>query len=158
MTLNFYHAANNPTGLTGTVGGAVSTDVISGYLGELFAHVAAPPTGTNTGVVQHRKVYIQNNYGTTSLGTKVWIDGLEHSGQIHIAPESGANQSITHPTGTPENVTGWVDPVNYLSGMDFGDITSGAASGIWIRQTLSGIQVEDPYATFTLHAGGLVAE
>lgn len=157
MTYKFFHSVDNPTGLTGSVGGAIDvTNPFSGYLDELFVHVAAPPSGINTGAFQYRQLYVRNDQAKTSTSTRIWLDSVEHSGQIHIGLASGTAQSSASPTGEPAGVPIWYHPIDYSTGLEIGSMATGAASGVWLRQSLSGIVINDPYATFRFHIGGIV--
>lgn len=151
-----YHSEYNPRNLTGTVGGGIGSSQLSGYLGELFYHIEVPPSGTDTASNQYRKVFIKNTYPNSSAYTRVWIDAVEHQGQISIAKSSGLSDFSSTPTGTPVGVSGWTSPTNYAEGINLGTIYSNTYTGIWIKQTLSGICVEDAYATFRLVVGGVV--
>jgi len=153
-----YHTSANPTGLSGSVGGAISSTGIVGTLGELFAYVDSPPSGTTDPVFQYRKVHIKNISANVITGIYTWLDGVEHTGQIDIGVERETDQSITAPTGSaqaPTNVT-FSDPYNFSGGTFIGTLTGSESTGIWIRQTLSGIHSPDPYATFILNFGGIV--
>ena len=66
-------------------------------------------------------------------------------------------QSTTFPTGEPTGVNTWVSPADYNAGLVLGTLSgNGGTSGLWIRQTLSGINVGDPYASFRVYVGGLI--
>lgn len=154
---HFFQSQYNHLSLTGTVGGNISSTGLSGYLGELFYHNAAPPTGTNLTTYQYRKVFIKNGYSTESTETKVWVDALEHDGQISIANSYNLTDSSNADT-EPTNVTGWVETSNYVDGLDIGTLVSNGYTGLWIRQELNGITSPDPYATFRLYVGGLISD
>lgn len=151
-----YKSEYNPNSLSGTVGGGIGSATLSGYMGELFYHVSAPPSGTNDTFYQYRKVFIKNDYSRSSTYTRVWIDAIEHGEQIAIAKSASLTDSITSPTGTPIGVSGWVSPSNFAEGLSLGTIPSNTYTGIWIRQGLSGITSPDPYATFRLYVGGVI--
>lgn len=151
-----YHSQYNPSNLTGAVGGDIGSTQLSGYLNELFYHVAVPPSGINTTSHQYRKVFIKNTYPNSSTNTRIWLDSVEHEQQISISRSASLSDTSTTPTGQPSTVTGWVTPYNYSEGLNLGAITTNAYTGFWIRQSLSGIYYEDPFATFRLNIGGLV--
>lgn len=146
----------NPNNLTGQVGGTVSSLALSGYIDELFPYVSAPPTGSNEVFVQYRKVFIKNEYETDSSTTRVWIEGAEHLNQISVGI-GGASDTISSATGIP-SVSIWATPTSYSNGLEIGTIAANTASGIWLRQTLSGIVNPDPYVTFRLYIGGRLEE
>ena len=159
MAYAFYLPENNPTNLTGLVGGDISlASPLSGYLGELFAHVDAPPSGHTSGFMQWRKVYVRNEYTVESTETRIWLESAEHSGQVHFAVETGLGSTSASPTGSPTGISGWNNPEDYNSAWTLGTIAVNSYSGIWVRQTLSGIIESDPYATFRLRVGGIVVE
>lgn len=153
----FYLSEYNPTGLSNVVGGGISSTPISGYIGEVFSFVEAVPSGTETASYQYRKVYVKNEYTSQSTLTKIWLDAVEHPEQISIAKEATVGDTTASPTTEPTNVTGWVSPENYIEGLHIGSLSVNAQTGVWIRQTLSGVTRSDPYATFRLNVGGLVS-
>lgn len=152
---NFYLPQYNPANLTGVCGGAISSIPLSGYLGELFEHVEAPPSGASA-YYQYRKVYLKNENSTSSTETRVWLDAVQHPEQIGIALETTSNQTIATPETAPTGVSVWYAPTNYAEGLDLGTITASSASGLWIREKLANIQQSDPYATFRLYIGGII--
>lgn len=153
--MNFlaYLPEYNPSNLTGTVGGSISATQFSGYVNELFYHVSTPPSGAESGFFQYRKLYLKNVSSSNFLDCRVWLDSVEHPEQIKIQLASGLDTSST-PITAP-NITGtWESPSNYSEGISLGNLTINNYTGIWIRQYLSGISEEDPYATFRLSCGG----
>lgn len=156
MTFSFYHAESNPTGLSGTVGGAVDLNLpMSGYLGELFCHVQAPPSGTEATFYQYRKLFVRNEGSTTARDISVWIPAQEHTDQLDLANEYETGQTSTSPVTAPDDVSGWNNPTNYLAGLPIGDLAPDSSTGFWLRQTLTEITISDPYVSFQLYAGGL---
>lgn len=152
----FYHAQYNPSTLSGTVGGQISSNLLSGYIGELFAHVEAPPYETSVSSYQYRKVFIKNEFDSTSTHTRVWIDSLEHEGQISLALDPTTGSSAPSPLSEPSVVSGWQSPENFSNGLDLGTLPKNTYKSIWIKQSLSGIYTPDPYATFRIYVGGIV--
>lgn len=153
---NFYKPQYNPQNLTGVVGGAITSVAFSGYLNELFYHVAAPPSGAS-GFFQYRKLYIKNEFLTSSTETRVWIDAIDHSEQVYISLSSGINDTISTPSIEPSGIIEWLTPTDYAEGLELGTLNINSYTGIWLKQTLSGIQEEDPFATFRLYVGGIVS-
>lgn len=153
---NFYKSTYNPVGLSGTVGGAISSVPLSGYLNELFAHVDAPPSGIEP-VYQYRKIHIVNEFVTTSTYTKVWLDEVDHTDQLSIALEPSGSSQSSSPTTAPSGISTWYSPSNYVEGISIGTLVSSAHTGLWIRQTLTGIVEEDPFATCRICVGGIIA-
>lgn len=150
----YYLPEHNPDNLTDQVGGEVSSVNLSGYLGEVFTHVVVPPEGAD-GVVQYRKVFIKNAHSFTSTQTRIWLDAVEHPDQISVALGTNTD-TIADATTEPSSVT-WSTPSNYSDGLTIGDMGPGDASGVWIRQTISGVSESDAYATFRLNIGGIVS-
>ena len=156
MTYTIYKSEYNPSNLTGQVGGSIGSEILSGYINELFQHVASPPSGLSTTSYQYRKVFIKNTYASTSTNTRVWLDAIEHPDQISLSKATGASDLSTSSTGAPVGAYSWMSPSNYAEGVSLGTLTSNAHSGVWIRQALSGVSTPDPYATFRLYIGGIV--
>jgi len=151
-----YKSEYNPSNLTGQVGGGIGNDLLSGYIGELFYHVAVPPSGIDITAYQYRKVFVYNGHDTSSTYTRVWIDSLEHTDQISIANSATLSDLSVSSTGAPTAASGWVLPTNYAEGTYLGTLAPNAYTGFWIRQSLSGINNPDPYATFRIYVGGIV--
>jgi len=152
----FYKSTYNPIGLTGIVGGAITSTTLSGYLNELFAHVTSPPSGT-VPTYQYRKIYITNDFETTSTYTRVWLEDQDHVGQIYLALDSSDSSTTTSPTGAPAGISGWDNPSNYVEGLELGTLAAGSHTGIWLKQELSNIIEEDPFATCSICVGGIIA-
>lgn len=155
MTFKIYKSEYNPSNLTGQVGGDISSSTLSGYIDELFYNISTNPEGIDT-TYQYRKVFIKNEYATQSTNTRIWIDALEHDDQISLCVATGLTDTSTSPTGEPLGVTSWSLPRNYAEGIDLGSIGPSTYSGVWIRQSLSGVTSPDPYATFRIYVGGIV--
>ncbi len=158
MSISFYRPLSNATGLTGFVGGQISTGRLYGVLNELFAHVPSPPSGTIGVYNQYRKVYIKNEYVTPVINIVAWVEGAEHPEQLYLGLETSTSQEITGALIAPSGISGsgWYTTSGYGHGMPIGSMGPSAATGIWIKQELSGINYPDPYATFTLKVGGQV--
>jgi hypothetical protein len=156
MTYKLYKSEYNPSNLTGQVGGYISSQELSGYVNELFQSVTSPPSGIDTTAYQYRKVFIKNEYTSTSTNTRVWIDAVEHPEQISLARSTGLGDTHTSSTGESIGISGWSSPSNYAEGVSIGTLTSNASTGLWIRQALSGISSPDPYATFRIYVGGII--
>lgn len=152
MSLKLYHSEYNPSGLSGTVGGDISSNEYSGFWSEVISYTTAPPTGT-TGLTQYRKIYLKNETSANRTQIRVWLDAVEHPSQIKIALASGTD-SLSDPTGNLSGYT-WTAPANYINGLDIGSLGTGEYTGIWIQQTLSGISSGDNYAAFRLYIGAL---
>lgn len=156
MTYRVYKSEYNPSNLTGQVGGDISSQILSGYINELFQHVSSPPSGISTTAYQYRKVFIKNTYSNVSTNTRVWFDAVEHETQIALANSTGMTDIGSSSTGQPIGISGWTSPSNYAEGVSIGTLSPNAYTGVWIRQALSGVSSPDPYATFRLYIGGIV--
>lgn len=152
----FYKSQYNPEGLSGTVGGQISTTPLSGYIGEVLANVEAPPEETSVSSNQYRKIFVKNEYATSSEHTRLWLDAVEHPAQIYLAVDATTGGTISSPLTAPSGVSVWSAPSNYAEGIDLGTISRNGYKAIWIKQMLSGITEPDPYATFRLYVGGIV--
>jgi|TARA_R110000824_G_scaffold48294_1_gene136520 hypothetical protein len=149
----FYHTSNNPTGLTTTVGGTISTNFLAGNLNELFTYVDAPPSGTDLSTTQYRKIHIKNPSSTTLTGVRMWLDSIEHDDQIAIGIEVTGGQDAPNANTLPTSVI-FSQPTTYNTGVSLGTLAASFHTGIWLRQTLSGIHEPDPYASFRVNIGG----
>lgn len=151
-----YKSQYNPVDFTGQVGGNIGSEVLSGYVNELFQHVTSPPSGVNETAYQYRKIFIKNTYITASTHTRVWIDAIEHPEQITMDNSSGLADTTYASTGEPVGVTGWNTTTNYDDALSIGTLNPNAYTGVWLRQSLSGIDIPDPYATFRIYVGGVI--
>ena len=156
MTFKIYKPEYNPRDLTGQVGGDIGSEILSGYINELFQHISSPPSGVDTTSYQYRKVFVKNTFTSTATNTRVWVDAVEHVDQISIAQSIALDDSSTSSTGEPAGISGWTSPSNYAEGKSLGTLTSNAYTGIWIRQALTDVSLPDPYATFRIYVGGIV--
>ena len=155
MSFKFFGCTYNPTGLTGTVGGSISSVELSGYLGELFYHQRAYSSDTTGTVIQYRKFYVKNTYSTTSDDTRLWFDAQHVSGQMAVALETGSPLTGNVLDG-PSGLSGWSAPTSYSGGFRLGDIATNGYTGIWMRQTLTQIDESVPYVSLRVYVGGVV--
>lgn len=155
---NIYLSEYNPNNLTGQVGGDISSSTLSGYVTELFPHVSSPPSGTSESHVQYRKVFVKNEYDYASDETRIWIEGAEHPDQVSVAIATGVSEVLASGTVAPTGNGAWRTPTNYANGISIGTLPASSYSGIWIRQTLSGIASADPYVSFRLYIGGVLEQ
>lgn len=152
----FYKSQLNPSNVTGEVGGNISSYVLSGYLNELFPRVDAPPVESTGEYIQYRKIFIKNEYESSSTNTRIWLDAEQHRGQISIASISGASYSITNGLTEPTGISSWTNGRNYAEGLNLGTLSANSSTGVWIRQVLSNITEEDPFASVRIYIGGIV--
>ena len=156
MAFRFFTSEYNPTGLSGLVGGGISSLELSGYLGELFSFAEAYPIDVNIPVYQYRKLFVVNNYGQECSDVRVWIDSEHVTGQIELCLEYtvGTTGGIS---SEPVGLAGsWSAPKNYAQGLAVGSLLNGESKGVWLRQTLVGISSSNPYASLRLYAGGVL--
>jgi hypothetical protein len=156
MAFRFFLSEFNATGLTGQVGGDLGAIELSGYLGELFTFAEAYPSETSIGVYQYRKIYLVNNYGRDCEDVRLWIDAEHVTGQIQLSLDVGGATTGSvniEPTGL---VGSWASPKNYSNGLSVGTMSNGDYKGVWLKQTLSGIESSNLYASFRLYAGGIL--
>ena len=155
MSYKFFKSEYTPTGLTEKVGGNITSVELSGYLGELFPHQYAYPIESTGAVIQYRKLFIKNTYTSSSTETKIWLDAQHVSNQIAVAVQ--VNQSGTgNYQNPPSGLNGWYYPTTYGNGVSLGTLAPNASTGIWLRQTLSGVETSNPYTSLRLYVGGVV--
>ena len=156
MSYIFYKSASNPTTTGEVVGGDITTVELSGYLGELFPRVDAPPEDTNLSTVQYRKIFVKNEYTFSSANTRLWLDAEQHRGQIAIAVQTGLSDTIANGLAAPSGISDWANPTNFSNGLEIGTLGVNSYTGVWLRQTLTDIHEADPYASLRLYVGGII--
>lgn len=130
------------------VGGAIDTGLnpINGIVDEIFFTSSSKPVGQGANV-RYSKLFARNDNITATISDmRVYIDALEHSGQIEIALEQSAgiaildgSQLIVGPKTAPI-VGSFTAPTNYAGGLTIGaDGLMGPLKkqGIWIKQSIS---------------------
>lgn len=152
----FFKASYNPQNLTGEVGGNISSSELSGYLGELFQRVDSPPAESTGEYNQYRKIFVKNTYDSSSVNTRLWLDAEHHRGQISLAIQTGESYSIGNGLVEPSGISNWTNGRNYSEGVEIGTLASNSSTGVWIRQSLSNITEEDPFASVRIHIGGII--
>ena len=154
----WHHTTHNPTGLASAVGGDITGALLQGNLNELFAYISAPPSGSSAGIEQYRKIHVKNISSFTLTGVRLWLDAVEHSGQIDIGIEElNATQTISDATGAAPTSVLFGRPIDFNSGTGIGtsSFPPNHSTGVWIRQTLTGVDEPDPYASLRLTVGGI---
>ena len=131
MSFRFYKSEFNPTGVTGLVGGSITSTELSGYLGELFAYQYANPVEVTGSVVQYRKVFVKNTYGTVSYDTRLWFDAEHVSGQMEVGLQTGG-PGTGEVNVAPSGISGWAHPENYTGGFKLGTLNNGSSATIWL--------------------------
>jgi len=152
----FFQAQYNPQDLTGTVGGSISTLELSGYLGELFTYTVAPPEEYTGAYYQYRKIFVMNDYESSSSNTRLWLDAQQHPDQISIAVQTGGTPTVANASTEPNGITTWAQPSNFSEGVEIGTMTSSSYTGVWLRQKLSEVTEADPYSSLRIYIGGII--
>ena len=83
----------------------------------------------------------------------MWLDSIEHDDQIAIGIEVTGGQDAPNANTLPTSVI-FSQPTTYNTGVSLGTLAASFHTGIWLRQTLSGIHEPDPYASFRVNIGG----
>ena len=161
FAFNFYEPEYNPTGLTGLVGGKISSTLLQHKLGYFIADMTIPDATT---LYQFRKFYITQTEDGVFQDIKVSLTNVEHTDQISFFVDTGAsaeNDSApdpmspsTYPTGAygalvSSNFSGDSDTPIYYTGSVNGETTvSGETFPVWIRQALDSNDTNDKLASF----------
>jgi hypothetical protein len=156
MSFSFYLPESNPSTTGSQIGGAITSSPLSGYLGELFPRIEAPPVNSSLSFVQYRKIFVKNEYNFGSANTRLWLDAEQHRGQIAVAVQTGVSDTIANALAVPSGISDWASPTNYSNGLEIGTLGSNSYTGVWVRQTLTDISEPDPYASLRLYIGGLL--
>jgi hypothetical protein len=151
----FYEPQYNPTGLSGDVGGLITTTEIQPKLGILLADMQVPEITTQH---QYRKIWIKQTAVGTFNDVSIRLANVEHTGQIAIATgsiEDVANaNALTAPTGLYGTLvaTGFSGDVN--NPLYVGNTTLNSTVPIWVRETIASGAGDDAAATFVLQIQG----
>lgn len=146
---SFYKPQYNPTGMVGTVGGAISSTQLLPRKDTLFA---SRDTSELIAVSQYRKFYAKQVADVTLTGVKVEIANVDMSSQIYFGVTTGTNDYVTDPTIAPTGVdlTGnYLYPV-YLTG----SYTLNSTIPIWVKQVISANTSDDDFVSFQLRIVG----
>jgi hypothetical protein len=102
----FYEPVNNPTGLSGVVGGRISTKVLGNKIGDLFTQM---PVSSSNEVNQYRKIWIKQLDSAVYTNLSVSLANVEHSDQVSfwIPPRRAHNTTINSPLLPPTGETGF---------------------------------------------------
>lgn len=147
----FYLPENHPIGLSGVVGGGISTDEALNDPSAIFAHL---PTNDSSEVSQYRKLFAKQVTAGAFENLTVELANVEYPSQISFAV-TGMSGDITGQSSDPQ-----VLPDGYTTGMFSGNadlpLTGLLASalgdqiGIWIRQAIPAAAVNDDLASFVM--------
>jgi len=152
----FYEPIANPTGLSGEVGGWISSTELQPKLGYLFVDIATPELSTQR---QFRKVWIKQEGLGTFEDVSLNIVNIEHTGQIDFVTGSPlstdfASSPLDYPTGdygalVDANFSGNVDSAMYIGGTTQNDLVP-----VWIRQTIATGDGTDVLSSFSFQVKG----
>lgn len=147
----FYKPEYNPTGMSGTVGGSISTNQLLPRKDTLFC---SRETSELISVTQYRKVFAKQTYNGTLSGVRVELANVEYSGQISFGITTTSGDSIASPTVAPTSVsiTG-----NYAHAIALtGSYTQNSVVPIWIKQTIAADTEDDDFVSFQLRIIGTI--
>jgi len=146
----FYHAQYNPTGLSGTVGGSITSTEVQPYLNSLFTEM---PVSTTVPIVQYRKVWAKQTKAGTFTGVYIEIGNVEHTGQVFFDIVTGTNGNTS--TGPlyppPELGYSYSFSGNYNTSLLYtGNSTLNTTIPIWIKEKIDANIGDDDLASFSL--------
>lgn len=147
----FYKPVYNPTGMSGMVGGAISTTELLPRLDYLFA---PRECSDSIDVVQYRKLWIKQVYDATMTGLTIQLVNLDYPEQIYFNTTTGTNDTTASPGTAPDGVsfTG-----SYLVDIALtGTTVSGSTIPIWIQQTISADSGDDDFVAFQIRILGTI--
>lgn len=148
----FFKPIYNPTGLTGTVGGSISTEEVLPRNGALFAPAESSPV---VPITQYRKLFVKQVYDATMTGLVLQLANTEYSDQIYYGVATGdVNESVTSSSVAPTGVsmTGSYSGSVYITGVS----TSGTVYPVWIKQILPAGVGDDDFVAFQLRILGTI--
>jgi len=140
----FYHAVNNPSHLTGTVGGAIDTQQLSDSINELFVPVDISLEDVSP-FYQYRKLWIKQIAGAYSSLT-VQLGNLEYPSRYAIATGS-ADDTATSPTGAPVLAGAFSTGIGASVTLGVGNAND--TFPIWLRQTITSGETPDELVSLT---------
>jgi len=146
----FYKAESNPTGLSGTVGGAISNTILLPRLNTLFAK---REVSSSLSVTQYRKFFIKQTQNVTLTGVYLEMANAEHSGHITFATGT-ATDSIANATIAPSGIT---FSGNFTTSVPIqGTTISGTSIPVWLKQVIPAASGDDDYVAFQLRIVGTI--
>jgi len=147
----FYLPEYHPTGLSGAVGGNISTNEVQSSLHSVFSHMDGNELSD---VVQYRKLFAKQVESGAFENILIEVANVEHPTHISFAV-TGISGDITGQSSDPE-----ILPDGYTTGMFSGNyiqsLTGLATSnygnyiGIWIKETIPANSNSDELASFTM--------
>lgn len=146
----FYLPQYNPTGLSGTVGGEISTNELKPYVNLLFAPM---PSYDSVQTNQYRKVWIRQVESGVFNNLYVELANVEYTGQVFfVATGESTNETSTSPLSPPNSFSGLGifsgdhDTFLYLAS----ESTQYSNFPIWLKQTIPSGAGSDNLASFSL--------
>lgn len=145
----FYKPVSNPTGMSGTVGGAISSVELLPRQDTLFA---PRDTSEFVTVEQYRKFFIKQVYDATLTGVVVELVNVEYPDQISFNTTATLNDTTTSPTTAPDNVvfSGNSTTAIGISGATVLDTTI----PIWVKQEIEADSGDDSFVAFQIRIYG----
>lgn len=145
----FYKPVSNPTGVSGTVGGVISTTELLPRKDTLFS---PRETSALIDVNQYRKVFAKQVYSGTFTGVTVQLVNVEYTGQVSFGISTDSSDSISSATVAPSGIdfSGNVTTPITLTGTT----TLGSLIPIWVKQTISANSEDDSFVVFQLQVLG----
>jgi hypothetical protein len=162
MTLKvaFYQAASWNTGDSGTVGGAITTTLVTGLVHEVFPVSVSNFIGQSDDI-RYQKIFIQNT-GTPSDPTitsaLLFFNNVKYPDQISLGFGSSSD-TTSSPSTAPSSVT-FHTPLGLANGTGIAatDLATGTSNAIplWLKQSIPPNLPADTGATATLGIAGQV--
>lgn len=147
----FYLSEYHPTGLSGVVGGGISTNEVQSSLDSVFAHMEGNELSD---VTQYRKLFAKQVESGSFENVLIEVANVEYPSHISFAV-TGISGDLTGQASSPQTL-----PDGYTVGMFSGDylqsLTSLATSsygdyiGIWVKETIPANSEDDELASFVL--------
>jgi hypothetical protein len=147
----FYLPVNNPTGLSGIVGGSISTNELKPYVNLLFAPM---PSFEDVSISQYRKVYIRQIESGVFNNLYVELANVEYPTQVSFVAtgELISGETSISPLSPPNSFSGnGVFSGNYNTYLYLASESAQHSSfPIWIKQTIPSGAGSDNLASFSL--------
>lgn len=147
----FYKPLYNPTGMSGTVGGAITSTELLPRKDTLFA---PRDISDSVAVTQYRKLFIKQVYDATLTGLVIELVNVEYPDQISFNITTGTNDTIASPSTAPSDITfsGNSTVAVGVSGATVLDSTI----PVWIKQEIAAGSSDDDFVAFQLRIYGTI--
>lgn len=147
----FYLPESHPTGLSGVVGGAISTQEVQSNLDSVFAHMEGNELSD---VTQYRKLFAKQVESGSFENVLIEVANVEYPTHISFAV-TGISGDVTGQSSDPDTLPDGYT-VNMFSG-DYSQSLTGLATsnygdyiGIWVKETIPANSEYDELASFVL--------